>query len=143
MTSFVLSIRSRPSGQRRFPVDGRAGDIMQHSDTVLVAAHLCRRQTPSSAACQAHWRIHASAQDRLRQTVVGMAPAGDSVALEVWHDGRSLTAGAVLTPAEQLTAQNGIGKSSHGIPGHLGLEVRPLTSDEREQAGVSTARLVQ
>jgi serine protease Do len=74
---------------------------------------------------------------------VGMATPGNPVALEVWRNGKTIPAEAVLSPAERLTAGNATGESSYGIPGRLGLEVRPLTSDEREQAGVSAGLLVQ
>jgi serine protease Do len=65
------------------------------------------------------------------------------VVLEVWRDGKTAPLEAVLTPAEQLTAENRGGESSYGTSGRLGLEVRPLTSDEREQADVSGGLLVQ
>jgi membrane-associated protease RseP (regulator of RpoE activity) len=76
---------------------------------------------------------------------VGMAAPGNSAIVEVWRDGKTITLEARLSPSEQQLASTEIAgsKSSYGIPGRLGLEVRPLTSDEREQAGVSAGLLVQ
>jgi serine protease Do len=75
---------------------------------------------------------------------VGMAVPGNSVTLGVWRDGKAVTVDARLTSAEQLTSTENPGsQSSYTNPGSLGLDVRPLTSDEREQAGVSTGLLVQ
>jgi serine protease Do len=76
---------------------------------------------------------------------VGMAAPGNSAIVEVWRDGKTITLEARLSPSEQQLAstENAGSKSSYGIPGRLGLEVRPLTSDERQQAGVSAGLLVQ
>jgi serine protease Do len=76
---------------------------------------------------------------------VGMAAPGNSATLQVWRDGKAIMLEARLSPSEQQLAstENAGSKSSYGIPGRLGLEVRPLTSDEREQAGVSAGLLVQ
>jgi len=75
---------------------------------------------------------------------VGMAEPGSSATLEVWRDGKAVTLEARLTPSEQPASTGNEGsKASYGSQGRLGLEVRPLTSDEREQAGVSGGLLVQ
>jgi serine protease Do len=71
---------------------------------------------------------------------VGMAAPGNSATLGVWRDGKAVTLEARL---QQASAENPGSQSSHATPGSLGLEVRPLTSDEREQAGVSAGLLVQ
>ena len=76
---------------------------------------------------------------------ISMAASGDSVTLNVWRDGKAVTVRAELAPAAQLTAaaNQGSTHSLHGARGRLGLEVRPLTSEEREQASVSGGLLVR
>jgi serine protease Do len=75
---------------------------------------------------------------------VGMASPGNTVTLEVWRDGKPVTLQPRLTPTEQLASpENAASSSSRGMPGRLGIEVRPLTSDERQEAGVNTGLLVQ
>lgn len=75
---------------------------------------------------------------------VGMAAPGDNVTLEVWRDRKLITARAELRPATPLTSVNeSTARSSVSAHGELGLEVRPLTPDERAQAGVGGGLLVQ
>jgi serine protease Do len=75
---------------------------------------------------------------------VGMAAPGNAATLGVWRDGKPVTLEARLTSVEQLASTDNAGSQpSYAIPGRLGLEVRPLTSEEREQAGVSAGLLVQ
>jgi serine protease Do len=74
---------------------------------------------------------------------VGMAAPGDSVTLELWRDGKVVTAHAQLASAAPSAAAARNTSSSPGPRGRLGLAVRPLTQDERAQAGVNGGLLVQ
>jgi len=66
---------------------------------------------------------------------VSMTAPGEHVPLEISRDGKVLTLTVTIGSARQLTAD----ESSHGDgdQSHLGLSVRPLTPDEREQVGTS------
>jgi len=72
---------------------------------------------------------------------VSMAAPGEQATLEISRDGKPLTLTAKIGSASELTADN------HGASGtadnHLGLSMRPLTPDEREQAGVSSGLIVE
>ncbi len=72
---------------------------------------------------------------------VGMSSPGSVAKLEIWRSGRPLTLSVKLGNAAQpgeITASNA--GTGHG---RLGLEVRPLTPDERQQAGVPSGLLVE
>ena len=72
---------------------------------------------------------------------VGVAAPGDKVRLEVWRDGKTLTLTATIgNAADATTADNNAGD---GAPGRLGLSVRPLSPDERRQAGVAGGLVVE
>jgi serine protease Do len=71
---------------------------------------------------------------------VGMAKPGDSVALKVWRDGRSVTVDAKVGSAATLASN---GSSAAGEHARLGLSVRPLNPQERSEAGVSGGLLVE
>jgi serine protease Do len=75
---------------------------------------------------------------------VATAAPGDSVDLGIWRDGKVLNLRVELNAASQNAAahQNGA-ESSPSAQGRLGLAARPLTPEEREQAGVSRGLLVQ
>jgi serine protease Do len=73
---------------------------------------------------------------------VGMARPGDTVKLDIWRDGHPLTIKATLGNATQVASSDDDGKSK-GEGGRLGLAVRPLTPQERDQAGVSGGLLVE
>jgi serine protease Do len=71
---------------------------------------------------------------------VGVATPGDKANLEVWRDGKTLSVTAIIgaAAAEAATAENG-----PAAPGRLGLALRPLTPEERRQAGVSGGLVVE
>jgi serine protease Do len=72
---------------------------------------------------------------------VGVAAPGDKATLDVWRDGKTLTLTATVgNAAEAITADNNAGD---GAQGRLGLSVRPLSPDERRQAGVAGGLVVE
>jgi serine protease Do len=72
---------------------------------------------------------------------VGVAAPGDKASLEVWRDGKTLSLNATIGNAsEPITADNNTGEAA---PSRLGLALRPLNPDERQQAGVSGGLLVE
>jgi serine protease Do len=73
---------------------------------------------------------------------VGMAHPGDTARLDIWRDGKALTIKATLGNATQLASADG-DQGSSGDHGRLGLAVRPLTPQERDQAGVPGGLLVE
>jgi serine protease Do len=73
---------------------------------------------------------------------VGLATPGDTIALQVWRDGHSMDLRVHLRPAES-TAEDTLAGSSAEPHEPLGLDVRPLTPEEREQSGVSGGLLVR
>ncbi len=72
---------------------------------------------------------------------VHMASPGEQARLEVWRDGQKLT----LTVRIESTNQSGAGgtAAASNEPASLGLTVRPLTQEERTQAGVSDGLVVE
>ena len=74
--------------------------------------------------------------------LVGSSQPGAPATLEVWRNGKPLTMHVDLGNASQqnggLQANNGAGEH-----GRLGLAVRPLTPQERSQAGVPSGLLVE
>lgn len=73
---------------------------------------------------------------------VGMARPGDKVTLDIWRDGKPMSIKATLGNAEQVaSADEGGGPATD--QGRLGLAVRPLTPQERDQAGVPGGLLVE
>jgi serine protease Do len=71
---------------------------------------------------------------------VGMARPGQTATLEIWRAGKALTIKATLGNATQTASTD---TSSATDQGSLGLAVRPLTPEERDQAGVSGGLLVE
>ena len=72
---------------------------------------------------------------------VGVAAPGDKATLDVWRDGKTLTLSATIgNAAEAITADNNAGDNEQG---RLGLSVRPLSPDERRQAGVAGGLVVE
>jgi len=67
---------------------------------------------------------------------------GDTVSLEVWRSGKALTLQAKLDDA---AAKEGRTASARSADAHakLGLSVRPLTPEERSQAGVAAGLVVE
>ena len=73
---------------------------------------------------------------------VGVAAPGDKATVDVWRDGKTLTLTATIgNAAEAITADNNAGDGAQG--GRLGLSVRPLSPDERRQAGVAGGLVVE
>ncbi len=74
-------------------------------------------------------------------SAVGMSEPGSVAKLDIWRDGHALTLDVKLGNASQqgeLQASN-----AEGDHARLGLAVRPLTPDERQQAGVPSGLLVE
>lgn len=72
---------------------------------------------------------------------VSMAAPGEHATLEISRDGKPMTLTATIGSAKGLTADNNRAAASDET--HLGLTVRPLTPDERAQAGVSSGLVVE
>jgi len=72
---------------------------------------------------------------------VGVAAPGDKASLDVWRDGKTLTLTATIgNAAESTMADN---DTDEGAPSRLGLSLRPLNPDERQQSGVSGGLVVE
>jgi serine protease Do len=72
---------------------------------------------------------------------VGVAAPGDKASLDVWRDGKTLTLTATIgNAAESTMADN---NTDEGAPSRLGLSLRPLNPDERQQSGVSGGLVVE
>ena len=72
---------------------------------------------------------------------VGMAKPGDKVELKIWRDHRAQTVDVKLGEADQVASAGG----DSGAPGRgkLGLALRPLTPEERQQADGPGGLLVE
>ena len=77
---------------------------------------------------------------QLSVRVSATAP-GEKVTLEVMRDGKPMTISATLGSAGSATLAKNGDSSSPGS--HLGMKLRPLTPEERSQAGVSSGLLVE
>ena len=72
---------------------------------------------------------------------VGAAAPGDKATLEIWRDGKTQSLTATIGNAAAGTlADAGNGASA---PARLGLALRPLSPEERQQAGVSGGLVVE
>jgi serine protease Do len=72
---------------------------------------------------------------------VGVATPGDKAALEIWRDGKTLSLTATIGSAAKLaSADEPAGDSA---PAKLGLALRPLNAEERQQAGVPGGLVVE
>jgi serine protease Do len=69
---------------------------------------------------------------------VGAHAPGDKAALEIWRDGKALT----VTVTVGTTAPLGAVEANASPQARLGLALRPLMQDERNQTGVSSGGLV-
>ncbi|MES2944668.1 MAG: DegQ family serine endoprotease [Pseudomonadota bacterium] len=74
--------------------------------------------------------------------VIGMASPGDSVKLEIWRQGAAKELTARLASASDKTEQIASKKEALN-QGKLGLALRPLQPDEKQEAGVDSGLLVQ
>ncbi|MGA2188940.1 MAG: Do family serine endopeptidase [Steroidobacteraceae bacterium] len=72
---------------------------------------------------------------------VGVAAPGDKASIELWRDGRTLSLTATIGAAAPTLANNGTGHSAS--QGKLGLALRPLSPEERQQAGLSGGLMVE
>src|ERR1700733_5322689 len=72
---------------------------------------------------------------------VGVATPGDKASLEVWRDGKTLSLNATIGNAATLASAD----DSSGDPSQakLGLALRPLSPEERQQAGVPGGLVVE
>lgn len=74
--------------------------------------------------------------------VISLAAPGDTLKMEVWRQGATQTLTARLGSADDKAGQV-IGKKEAPSQGKLGLALRPLQPDEKQEAGVDTGLLVQ
>jgi serine protease Do len=72
---------------------------------------------------------------------VGVAAPGDKASLEIWRDGKTLSLTATIGSAASSTAADGGAAAT--APARLGLALRPLNPEEREQAGVAGGLMVE
>jgi len=72
---------------------------------------------------------------------VGVAAPGDKASLEVWREGKTLTVTAIIGAASPTTVADASGAPAE--QGKLGLALRPLNQEERQQAGVASGLLVE
>ncbi len=73
---------------------------------------------------------------------VGVAAPGDKASLEIWRDGKSMTLNATIGSAAPVEVADAAGANA-SPQARLGLAVRPLNPDERQQAGVSGGLIVE
>jgi serine protease Do len=137
---------------------GRLGVEVQNVDQSLAdsfhlktpSGALVSKVTPDSAAAHAGLRVGdvimkydgASIADAGALSMrVNTTPPGSKATLEVWREGKPITLTATVGSGAPLSAAN----ESSAAPEqtHLGLSVRPLTSDERDQAGVTHGLVVE
>ncbi len=74
--------------------------------------------------------------------VISMAAPGDTVKLEIWRQGASKELSPRLANANDKTKEV-VGKNEAPAQGKLGLALRPLQPDERQEAGVDSGLVVQ
>jgi serine protease Do len=72
---------------------------------------------------------------------VGVATPGDKASLEIWRDGKTLSLTATIGSAAKLASADEPGGDS--APAKLGLALRPLNAEERQQAGVPGGLVVE
>jgi serine protease Do len=72
---------------------------------------------------------------------VGVATPGEQASIEIWRDGKTLTLNAKVGTATPATVDEAGGAAAQ--QGKLGLAVRPLSPEERRQAGVTGGLLVE
>jgi serine protease Do len=73
---------------------------------------------------------------------VGMATPGEKASIEIWRNGKTMDLSATIGNAETLTADNN-NSNAGSSQEKLGLALRPLSPDERQQAGVPGGLLVE
>jgi serine protease Do len=73
---------------------------------------------------------------------VGVTAPGEKASLEIWRGGKTIDIDATVGDAAQLASDGGAG-ADQPAAGRLGLALRPLTPQERAQAGVAGGLLVE
>jgi serine protease Do len=74
--------------------------------------------------------------------VISLASPGDTLQMEIWRQGATQTLAARLGSADDKAGRV-IGKKETPSQGKLGLALRPLQPDEKQEAGVDTGLLIQ
>ena len=74
--------------------------------------------------------------------VIGLAAPGDTVKLDIWRQGAAKALSARLANANEKTSAVANKKESPG-QGKLGLALRPLQPEEKQEAGLDSGLLVQ
>lgn len=74
--------------------------------------------------------------------LIGLAAPGDSIRLDIWRQGAAKVVTARLANADEKTAQAAAKKDTPN-QGKLGLALRPLQPDEKQEAGVDNGLVVQ
>jgi serine protease Do len=74
--------------------------------------------------------------------LIGLAAPGDSIRLDIWRQGAAKVINARLASADEKTAQAAAKKDTPN-QGKLGLALRPLQPEERQEAGVDSGLVVQ
>jgi serine protease Do len=72
---------------------------------------------------------------------VGVMTPGDKASLDIWRDGKSLSLTATIGNAAVMAAADDA--SGDSAPARLGLALRPLSAEERRQAGVPSGLVVE
>ena len=73
---------------------------------------------------------------------VGMATPGEKASIEIWRNGKTIDLTATVGNAAAVTADNE-NDSSAASQAKLGLALRPLSPEERQQAGVPGGLVVE
>lgn len=74
--------------------------------------------------------------------LIGLAAPGDSIRLDIWRQGAAKVITARLASADEKTAQAAAKKDTPN-QGKLGLALRPLQPEEKQEAGVDNGLVVQ
>ena len=74
--------------------------------------------------------------------LIGLAAPGDTVKLDIWRQGAAKSLTARLANADEKFAQTASRKDSPS-QGKLGLALRPLQPEERQEAGIDSGLVVQ
>jgi serine protease Do len=72
---------------------------------------------------------------------VGVMTPGDKASLEIWRDSKSLSLTATIGNAAVMASADEL--AGDAAPAKLGLALRPLSAEERRQAGVASGLVVE